>query len=306
MRKCSILISTSTCQILTTFTVVTSAGGMFSNAKDLVAFAQAILEYKVLSPRKTRQWLQPTTNTISTSFSVGAPWEINRSQNLTVDGRTVDVYTKTGDLGLYHAVVALVPDYDIVAAVLTGGPEASVQKTRISVLSAVLEKLIPAIEQAGRQEAATAGYIGTFVDKTTNSSLVLKADQGPGLVIESFTAGGFDVLDNFDSYSLTSAGSANHAPIKTEGRLYPSNRIDKVGNTTETAWRAVMDSTTEQQRNALDSQTFYKDGSCLTWFGLDRSAYDYLSLLDFGIVTRSDGVVLAVRNAAFNVTLVRV
>jgi hypothetical protein len=277
---------------------------MFSSTNDLLAFAEAILEYRVLSPRKTREWLQPTTHTTSMGFSVGAPWEINRSDNLTVDGRTIDVYTKTGDLGLYHGVVALVPDYDIVATVLTGGPEVTVANTRITVLSAVLRALVPAVEQAGQEEAAKAGYVGSFVDEATNSSLVLKVDRGPGLVIESLTVGGFDVLNNFDSYSLTSAGSSSRASVKAEGRLYPSNRVAMKGEVTETAWRAVIDSTTEEQRRELDEGIFYEDGSCRTWFGMDRTAYNFLSLLDFVVVTGGDGAVRAVRNPAFNVTFV--
>lgn len=293
-----------------TLGVFESAGGMFSSATDLIALGQAILDHKLLSPAKTRQWLQPNAFTTSLGFSVGSPWEIGRSDTLTVDGRTVDVYTKTGDLGMYHAVIALVPDYDLVVAVLTGGLEVSVEAaTRTVVASAVLEALVPALEQAGREEAVKAGHVGTFVDEAGNATLVLNTDNGPGLVIESFTVDGFDVIGKYHLYSVAALESALQAasadPVPSDARLYPTNREGERGNDEETAWRAVIDTTTEEQKQALDAQIFYRNGSCVTWFGMDRSAYNFRGLADFVVVKDSIGAVSAIRNPAFNVTMAR-
>ncbi|KAK3380979.1 beta-lactamase/transpeptidase-like protein [Podospora didyma] len=292
--------------------VYESAGGMFSSTNDLIAFGEAILEHRLLSAPKTRQWLQPTSHTTATSFSVGAPWEISRSDILTADGRTIDIYTKTGDLGLYHGILALVPDYDIVVTVLTGGREVTAESSTSRILlSAVLKALTPAIEKAGREEALASGYLGTFVDDSTNSSLVLTVDAGPGLVIQSWTMRGFDALGRFGLYSLqaleSGGAAASTGPVKADARLYPSNRegVSKQGGGNETAWRAVIDTVTDEQEKKLDDQIFWKNGTCTTWFGMDRSVYNFQGLMDFVVMTGSNGAVTAIKSPAFNITLVK-
>ena len=71
---------------------------MFSNTVDMLAFSEAILSNKLLSPIETRKWMKPISHTSSLGYSVGAPWEILRSNTLTKDRRVIDVYTKSGDL----------------------------------------------------------------------------------------------------------------------------------------------------------------------------------------------------------------
>lgn len=282
---------------------------MFSSTNDLISFASAIHDSKLLSAAKTRAWMKPDAHTSSVGVSVGAPWEILRSDNITSDGRLVDVYTKSGDLGLYHALLGIVTDYDVVISVLAAGAEVTQNPySRSMLFSAVVRGLLPAIEAAGRDEAATL-FEGTFVEDSSNSSLVLSSDEGAGLLIEGFSVRGFDVLRNINSYSLAALESGlSPSPAKVEGRMYPADR--KAGGqsngTTTTAWRAVFDSKTEEQKAKLDSELFWLDGSCETWFGTDRSAYDFLSLADFHVVQGSDGSVRSIVNKAFNVTLKKV
>jgi len=283
---------------------------MFSSTSDLITFSSAILNHRLLSAAATRKWLQPLAFTTASSFSVGAPWEIGRSDTLTVDGRTIDVYTKTGDLGAYHAVIALVQDYDLVVTVMTGGQEVSAEPaSRTIFLSTALRALIPALEKAGRDEAASAGYVGVFADEASNSSLVLTSDGGPGLVMQSFNVRGFNVLGQFGSYSLAALETASQLstkpPVKADARLYPTDRRSNTTIGAETAWRVVVDTATDEQKKKLDDQMFYQNGSCVTWFGMDRSAYNFLSLADFVIVTGFDGSVTAIKNPAFGVTLAR-
>ncbi|KAK0649269.1 beta-lactamase/transpeptidase-like protein [Cercophora newfieldiana] len=289
-----------------------STGGMFSSTTDLITFGEAILEHRLLSATKTRKWLKPTTHTTARSFSVGGPWEIGRTNKLTVDDRTLDVYTKTGDLGQYHAVIALIPDYGLVFTVICGGAEVTREPaSRTIILTTALRALIPALEQAGRDEAASNGYTGTFSSTSTNSTLSLTTDSGPGLVISALSVRGFNALTQFSSYSLSAleSGAAPAAIQPSSARLYPSTRQAEVkgtnGNETETAWRAVIDTMTEDAKKKLDDQLFYDDGSCVTWFGMDRAAYNFLSLADFVFVTGEGGKVVAVKSPAFNVTFVR-
>lgn len=283
---------------------------MFSNTVDLLAFAEGILTNSFLSPRRTRQWLKPDTHTSSWGSSVGAPWEILRSDTITADGRLIDVYTKSGDLGLYHAYLALIPDYDIVISILTGGVEVSAdQYANTKIFSAVVEALIPAVEQAGREEASSAGgLVGTYTDTSTGSSITLELDAGPGLLITNFTVRGFDVLNHATQYSLSS-GPSSTDNIFIEGRMYPTNLVAKQSgdNQTErTAWRTVFDTMTEEEKTELEGQLFFKNGSCLSWFGLDRAAYNFLSLWEFVFVKGADGRIKAIQNPAFNVTMAKV
>lgn len=287
---------------------------MFSNTVDLIAFADAILNNKLLSASQTRQWMKPETHTSSAYYSVGESWEILRSPNITSDGRLLDVYVKTGDLGLYHAVLAIVPDYDISISVLSGGIEASaIPFAHTIALSAVLQTLLPAVEAAGRDEAMR--FEGTYSDESTNSTLTLATDDGPGLVIKDFQVRGFDVLHNFNAYSINtilSSSSDKETSTKqlpaVDARLYPTERkAPGAHHTTETAWRAIFDSATPEENAQLESNVFYPDASCVSWVQMDRAAYNYRSLADFAIVEAERGdVVKAVKNRAFNVTLTKV
>ena len=294
-----------------TLGVFEAAGGMFSNTVDLLALAEAIQENKLLSAAKTRAWMKPEAHTSSAGLSLGAAWEILRSDNLTSDGRMIDVYTKTGDLGLYHAHVGIVPDYDLSIAVLTGGPEVSVDSlARSKLFSIVIQNLLPAVEAAGRDDAAR--FEGTYRDADSNATLVLGSDEGFGLRIEDFTVRGFDVLKNMPAYSLNNVESglppADTLP-PVEGRLIPTKRTSGRRDedaAVETAWRAVFDTRTEAQKEKTASELFWIDGSCDAFFGSDRASYNFLSLADFAMVEGAEGQVKAVKNRAFNVTMTKV
>ncbi|KAF5592315.1 beta-lactamase 2 [Fusarium subglutinans] len=69
------------------------AGAMGSSTADMPSFMTSILKNKALSPPNTRRWLKPNTFTSTWSASVGSPWEIYRVDNLTSDGRIIDLYT---------------------------------------------------------------------------------------------------------------------------------------------------------------------------------------------------------------------
>lgn len=296
---------------------------MFSNTVDLIAFSEAILSHKLLTPVKTRQWMKPRAHTASLGYSVGAPWEILRSDALTADGRVIDVYTKSGDLGLYHALLGVVPEYDISVSVIMGGPEVSLEPhARTETFSKVVQTLFPAIDKASRDEASSEdGFVGTFVDKHTNSSLTLVMDDGPGLLIKEFKVRNFDVLGHIPMYSLgsTESGLSRNKTIYIEGRLYPADMTSSPGEPTRNhtkewksqgpskeVWRAAFETMKPEQKKALDDKLFYKDGSCESWFTLDRSSYNFLSLGEFQFVKDQHGVVKAITNPAFDVMLGKV
>ena len=288
------------------------SGGMFSSTTDLIAFAEAIQKNKLLPAGKTREWMKPQSHTSSLGTSVGAVWEILRSDNLTSDGRVIDVYTKSGDLGNYHALLGILPEYDVSVSVITAGPEVSLDPyARSRFFSAVIEAIVPALEGAGRAEAEQ--YEGTYTEESTNSTLVLTSDDGPGLLVEEFSVRGFDVLSGWPLYNLQSLQSGLPPPEKLPevvARLYPTKRTGKGKGkgkgTKETAWRAFWDTKDDKTVKQLESDVFWINGACESWFAADRSAWNYLSLTDFAMVESSKGKIQAVKNNAFNVTLTKV
>ncbi|CAH0058822.1 unnamed protein product [Clonostachys solani] len=295
-----------------TLGVFEAAGGLFSNTVDLIAFGEAILNNKLLSPAKTRKWMHPQAHTSSYGNSVGAPWEIVHGDTLTPDGRLVDVYTKSGDLGLYHALLGLIPDYDVVVSVITAGAEVSLKPTaRSEFFSAVISTLLPALSAAGVDQATTA-YEGTYADPATNSSLTLSTNlSAAGLVIDSFSARGFDVQRHINLYSLSVNETNLQIPDaqlpSVDGRLVPSNRQKRnPDGSVERAWRAVFETRSDEAKKAQDAALFWPGGSCETWFGLDRAAYNFLSITDFVVVEGCDGKAKVIKNPAFNITLTRV
>jgi hypothetical protein len=283
---------------------------MFSTVSDQIAFAEGILTNRFLSPRRTREWLKPRSHTSSWGYSVGAPWEILRSNEITADGRIVDLYTKSGDLGLYHAFLGLIPDYDLVVSVFTAGAEVTSDMTS-EIFSTIVGELVPAVEKAGRAEAnaSSSGLVGTYTDEATNSSIILSIDSGPGLVIKKLIVRSFDVLHHPDLYSLDALSADEDSlpnGVYVNGRMYPTNLVSQNNNGTKrTAWRAVYDTTTAKEESAEDAKLVFKDGSCQSWVELDRAAYNFSSVGDFTFIYGQNGGVKQIVNAAFNVTLTK-
>lgn len=277
---------------------------MFSSVHDMTLFAEAILKNMFLSPAETRKWMKPAANTASWGYQVGGPWEILRTDNITSDGRLIDIYTKSGDLGLYHSQTVLIPDYDIVISLITGGLEASAHPfVTTTLLSGIIQTLIPAVEQVGREEAKRV-FAGDYADTSSNSSISFKIDEGPGLVISSWQVRGFDVLGHIGAYNFNTLESGEATETKyVEARVYPTNLDD---GKDQTAWRAVFNTVPAEQDAKFESSLFFKDGACQTWFQQDRKTYNFLSLDEFVFVEGEQGDSASVRNPAFNVTLSKV
>jgi hypothetical protein len=282
---------------------------MFSSPSDLIAFAEGILNNRFLSPRRTRQWMKPRSHTSSLGFSVGAPWEIIRSDHLTADSRIVDLYTKSGDLGLYHAVLGLIPDFDISVAVLIAGAEVSANMPS-NLFSAIVEEIIPAVDKAGRAEATSLEALnGTYTDDSTNSTIVLNINAENTLTIEKFIVQGYDALHHPDLYTLDglSATPETLAAVSyVNAPLYPTNLVgNNSDGTTQRSWRALYDTTTAEEKAALDASSVWVNGSCQTWLELDRAAYDFKSIGDFLFTYGKSGKLTEISAVAFNVTLTR-
>lgn len=274
------------------------AGGYYSSTKDLLAFGSSILKNKQLALEATHKWLKPVSFTTSHGMFLGAPWEIMRSGSLTSDERLVEFYTKGGDLGTYHALVAMIPDYDIVISVLTGGPETSGGVVQL-LFSQVVTTMLPAIEAAGKAQAKTS-FAGKYMNKETNSTLVLEVDdEGPGLNIAKWTVRGTDVNSHWLNY--LSAISTSLPEIQVSARLYPTD----LSTRGKVAWRAAYDLGSPDDIAEADAQLFWKDASCLSWGMGDRAVYEF-NALDELVFTVEKGRAKGVELVGFQTTLKRV
>ncbi|KAJ9415642.1 beta-lactamase/transpeptidase-like protein [Fusarium oxysporum] len=275
------------------------AGAMGASTADMLSFMTNILRNKALSPSGTRRWLKPNTFTSTWSASVGSPWEIYRVDNLTSDGRIIDVYTKGGTLSGYQSGMAMIPDTGLVVSVLGAGPEVSSVWAQLATLN-IVEALIPAMDVAARDEAK-ARFAGQYVDKKTGSALTLSLDNGPGLVLGNWTARDFNVLPNLNRFQPGRYNDTADSGIKSV-RLYPTG----IENKSRAAWRAVFPTLSDTEAEMIEGLTKVKDVTCITWHMLDRFIYNGLSMDHFEFQYGKDGKAVSIKSKAFDIEMKRV
>ena len=273
---------------------------MYSTTSDMLKFGNAILTNKLLPAHETRKWLKPHVFTSSAGQFMGAPWEIQRSETLAPSGRLVEIYTKAGDLGLYHSMFALVPDYGLVVSVLTAGKEATDEFSFCAnLVSQVLKLVVPALDAAAR-DSAKEKFAGRYEDAKSNSTVELTMDDkgGPGLILSKWVVRGFDVLTNYMAYGLP----PKEEPMPSIARIYPSNLAS--GNLT--AWRMAFDVANEEESEKFDAEAVFPRGSCVNWGTMDRQTYNYVGLEEFLFEVGDGGVAEKIIPRAFDVKLGRV
>ncbi|KAL6923028.1 hypothetical protein FSST1_000302 [Fusarium sambucinum] len=258
------------------------AGVYYSSLNDIMAFGDAILRYELLSPAQTRKWMKPATSTSSTGILLGEPWEIFRSNNVTKDGRLIEFYTKAGDITTYHSLMVLIPDYNLTISLLDAGP-GEVGGAELQIwFSNIVKELLPAIEQAGKDEAEEK-YGGTYSDAKTNSSLTLSVDDEPGFSITNWTVRGIDIAGTYGSFAIPPEFPTPEGLVRF--RLYPTS----LKSGTETSWRMMFTSGTEEDVAASDALFVWPQGSCNTWASLDRIVYQLLSHEHFVFTESGEG-----------------
>lgn len=275
-----------------------SDGGFYSSSNDLAKFGQAILSYKLIEEGTTKAWLKPRTHTSSLGISVGAPWEIGRANNLTVDGRVVDIYSKIGGLTDYNTWFMVIPDYGLTFSLVSAGPKSSLG-TQLVIATEVLKPLVRAFEAASKAEANIT-YAGTYANSQTNSSITLEVDDESGLYVQSWIMNGHDILE---TYPIFSAGAASYLSV----RLFPTG----LESDNSSAWRAVYNNLEPSEVPAEDELSFMLQFACHSWELIDNIVYGYNGLDDFvfgfnGNSSSSDGVATSITPRAFRQTLTRV
>jgi hypothetical protein len=282
-------------------TSLSRSGGIYTSARDLLTFGRAVLSSSLLTPLQTRQWLKPHTHTSSLGVSVGSPWEIARANNVTVDKRVIDFYTKTGGLGDYNSILVLIPDYDLVIVLLSAGP-GSTAGFIYGLVSQLIETLLPAIETAGKAEARAkfAGEYHAGSGTNITGTITLSLDDGPGLKLTNWTSDGKDILSEYLSLAIDSSGPSPDLAISA--RMYPTNLQTK----NQTAWRAVFDIVNADGSPLDASQLFFIGGDCTSWSSIDLTIYGLNGLDDFAFDLDKQGRASSVTSRALRRTMGRV
>lgn len=208
------------------------------------------------------------------------PWEIIRLSNVTPDRRTIDVYTKSGDLLGYSSFIVLIPDYQVAASILVASDNA--HDPAVDLLDIVLEKLVPAMDQVARKQA-THSYASTY--KSCNGSLSLIIDDGPGLKIREWTSGGGSMLDTLASYAWQRPSE------EMDFRLYP------IGS--QNRWRMVIEALDDKHYTSISRASQV----CKMWFTVDQFRYAGQPVDEFIFKLDGDGRAATVTNPGLRSTL---
>jgi len=265
---------------------------MYSTASDLAVVGQSILQSTFLSPTITRRWLKPVTHTSSLTNSVGAPWEIHRG---TANNHVIDIYAKSGLIGTYGSMLALIPDYDVGFSVLAASSNAISESATRILSDLITDVLLPALENTARAQAST-NYAGTYISEGAmlNSSLVLTTiAQNPGLEITKWIQDGKDILLALAEFE----GIGGFEDLTMH--LYPTNVQRRSGNETHITFRAVV----EDRKAFIDRGAF--SNNCATWYGLGDFDYGSVWLDEFIFSVGEDGYVLSIEPSILGSVLKR-
>ncbi|CAI7609838.1 uncharacterized protein N7487_011491 [Penicillium crustosum] len=261
------------------------AGNIFSSAKDMATFGRAVLSSALVHPAETRRWMKPIAHTSSLQHSVGAPWEIYTF----LTPRRVDLYTKAGDIGLYSSTIALSPDHNTGFTVLVAGGNSHAMTSTIGEM--VADIMLPALDEVAKSQALER-FGGTYALKSgsSNSSITITADDGPGLVVSAWTSNSVDMIESL----MTLQGVTDRSAISI--RLQPSG-LEAPGRISFLAVIYSLD---------VSEDVGPLVGSCFSWILLDSMVYGNVGLPEFEFALDHDGDATSLSLQALRVTLARV
>lgn len=247
-------------------------GGLWTTPTELLAFMRAILNHKLLSPAKTRKWMQPLSFLPSLHQLIGAPWEILRPDDLDITyKRPITIFTKPGGVAGYAGYGIVVPEYNMAISIIVAGDQAgqSVQ----DLMPIVMKVLIPFADAHAREQAEMK-YAGTYTLPDSDNTITITLDNGPGLSITSFNMNGVPVLRSL-------AALIGAKPELFSARLYPTDP-DSLGTEKE-FWRIRLDNT--------DTPNGFADAKSAAWNGVDQYRYMRQPLDAVNFVMENDNAV---------------
>ncbi|KAL2692307.1 hypothetical protein Neosp_002713 [[Neocosmospora] mangrovei] len=274
-----------------------SSGTLLSTLNDLTKFGSSILNYTLLPGDVTRKWMKPHTHTARLDYSVGGPWEIPRYVHPQT-GLVIDLYTKSGDAGLFSSFLVLVPEFEIGFTVLAASSDRALRALLAGRIGdAVVNAIIPALLEQAASEAEK-NYGGTYVSTTEglNSSITITRNKTegapPGLTISRFISNGTDYL-----LAESKASGAPNDPDTTPNRLVPTVVDEKSG-------RVAMRALTAMDAPKLSKGTISGILSA-DWTTIGGPSYGALDMGLYIFDVDDDGKATEVSPLAFRTTLKR-
>jgi hypothetical protein len=199
-------------------------GGYFTSSNDMAAIGRAIFTNRQISAPITNRWFKPKTfdSSPGTGLAVGAPWEIYRAGN---SDYVYYLYTKGGDLDTYHALWALIPDFNFGFTVLATGADGDMSLPGGDL---IIDQIMPTLYDIARGQAQK-NLGGTYRATQFNSSVTFATDSHPGMKITEWISNGTDV---FKILAIDAFGtSLRHFDFRLfPNMLYSGNKIGFTGS----------------------------------------------------------------------------
>ena len=276
---------------------------MYSSLSDLSTLGRAILASTLLPPAITRRWLKPVAMSSEPNAGVGSPWGVRRiTLTSQANGkRTVDAFNKAGRIGYYSALLILLPDYDVGISVVIAGPTIP-GNTNFNLADIIGNRLLPALEEAGREQAQ-ATYGGVYSDGKNSSLSITTQSDRPGLGIENWVSNGV----NMQYVSVVLQGG--YQPVNPTIRLYPTGletvlSVEKDGRRgRRIGYKAVFEDLNLPGRSPADGSMFSTD--CGTWVSFTGVSYGTYALDQFIFEVDEGGRVRSLESLALRAVLRR-
>ncbi|KAH7230871.1 beta-lactamase/transpeptidase-like protein [Fusarium solani] len=266
-----------------TYSYYSAGAGLVSTLSDLSVFFHSILDRSILDTETdVLAWLKPSSSTGSPYALVGMPWEIYRTQTLTPrHPHTIDLYAKGGAAQGYRSQVAVIDEYGVAIVLLTAGPP----KAANFIYNAVLETLVPAIDEAARDQGLA--YTGTFVDNRSKSDAAITVTISQDVnstILAGLEYNGTDMMASYREIFYRNIGKTLDM-LPTVARIYPldiiTNSTTKQGNGYEKKvlreeWRIDWDLVTNTATELPGAGVSMNE--CLYWVAGDWTYYGNESL----------------------------
>ncbi|KAI1125594.1 beta-lactamase/transpeptidase-like protein [Nemania abortiva] len=256
------------------------AAGGFSTTNDLAAIGRSILNSTLMARATTRRWFSTTSFVDTIDQAVGRGWEIFRVR---INGHSVDLFTKSGNWGVYNSVLFLLPAYDFGFSILSASSAAG--GALVSDLpNTIVNTLLPALETITKQQA-NANFAGRYTSATANTTITVTTDGAKGLRVTEYIVNDVDLLGSV--FALFGA---------VDFRLVPNQLYD---GDTRVGFSAVYQPPTA----VPPKDEFY--WPCESWLDIDDFTYASVPLGLMAFDVDADGNATSVRLVALRETLLR-
>ncbi|KAI0867782.1 beta-lactamase/transpeptidase-like protein [Hypoxylon argillaceum] len=262
-----------------------SAAGGFSTTNEIAAIGRSILNSTLMSQATTRRWFSTTTFVDTIDQAVGRGWEIFRVR---IDGHSVDLFTKSGNWGVYNSVLFLLPAYDFGFSILSASSAAGGALVG-DLPNTIVNTLLPSLEVITKEQA-NAKFAGRYTSDTTNSSITVTTDGAKGLRVTEYIASDVDLLGSV--FALFGAD--------VEFRLMPNQLYNGGGGS---ASRVGFSAVYQPPTTIPPKDEFY--WPCESWLDVDDFTYASVPLGLMAFDLDEDGNATSVRLIALREVLLR-